>query len=383
MGLGDSLAVVAISVTKLVLAGGSCAYTYRSLLKRKQIEAQTLTSLARVNKQLLIPLFIFSKCAQGITGDTLAKFSFVPALIIAFMLTGYLAGRTSVWLSRAPPRAAPVATASCTFSNVLGLPLPLVESLVAGLAAYQDDREAQSRCVSYLFLANIASSTLMWTIAPRMLAPLAGGAPPLAGGAKYASDQWSSVMEGSAADVEAAPSGGSGGSIAARGMAHVCRAARGVWMALNRPTAASLLGMAVGVTPPLRGLLVLPEAPLRFLIDAMELLGKGAIPLILFVLGGQLSSGPTAGTSEDMPPRTIVAVIISKLLIVPSCNLGLILAALKTGLLPGFAAALLVKLSPTHAFACLLRAPSSHRCSPGLIPFFRCACSSSVRVRQR
>lgn len=53
-----------------------------------------------------------------------------------------------------------------------------------------------------------------------------------------------------------------------------------------------------------------------------------------------------------MPPRTIVAVIISKLLIVPSCNLGLILAALKTGLLPGCAAALLVKLSPTHAFAC-------------------------------
>lgn len=42
-----------------------------------------------------------------------------------------------------------------------------------------DDVEAQSRCLSYLFLANIASSASMWTFAPKMLAPLAIGAPML------------------------------------------------------------------------------------------------------------------------------------------------------------------------------------------------------------
>ena len=59
-----------------------------------------------------------------------------------------------------------IAKACCAFSNVLGLPLPLVQSIVAGLAAYASDEEAQSRCISYLFLANIASSTCMWSLTP-------------------------------------------------------------------------------------------------------------------------------------------------------------------------------------------------------------------------
>ncbi|KAL3930467.1 MAG: hypothetical protein SGPRY_001524 [Prymnesium sp.] len=62
---------------------------------------------------------------------------------------------------------------------------------------------------------------------------------------------------------------------------------------INRPTLASLLGVVVGSTPPLRSLIVIREAPFRFALDAVELLGAGAIPLIIFVLGGQLSSGPS------------------------------------------------------------------------------------------
>lgn len=87
----------------------------------------------------------------------------MPLLIVSFMLTGYVAGWLSAKLTRAPPRALPITTTVCTFSNVLGLPLPLVSSLVSGLEAYRYDDEAQSRCVSYLFFANIAASVSMWT----------------------------------------------------------------------------------------------------------------------------------------------------------------------------------------------------------------------------
>lgn len=73
MALGEALLVVSSSVTKLVLAGSGCALTYRSLAASNQIAPPTLTALSRVNKQLLIPLFIFVKCAEGIDAETLGR----------------------------------------------------------------------------------------------------------------------------------------------------------------------------------------------------------------------------------------------------------------------------------------------------------------------
>lgn len=60
--------------------------------------------------------------------------------------------------------------------------------------------------------------------------------------------------------------------------AAVQRSMRKVGSLLNRPTCASLLGVLVGATPLLRDLLVSGGAPLRFVVDAMELLANG-VPL--------------------------------------------------------------------------------------------------------
>ena len=331
MGLDETLLVVASSVAKLVIAGGSCAYTYRSLKRSHQIEEQTLKALSGVNKQLLIPLFIFTKCAQGVTAEKLAEFAFVPVLVCSFMLTGLLAGVLAARLTRAPPAAMRIAKACCAFSNVLGLPLPLVQSIVAGLAAYASDEEAQSRCISYLFLANIASSTCMWSCAPRMLAP-ASATPPMLEESKVPSE---AAVAPAATAVPVSRVVDVGGEAVARThLAAARRVARAAMASLNRPTCASLLGVVFGATPPLRQLVVERHAPLRFVLDALELLGAAAIPLIIFVLGGTLSNGPAAGSSADMPPRTIAAIIAAKLLLVPLANMLVVLAALRVGLLP-------------------------------------------------
>ena len=111
------------------------------------------------------------------------------------------------------------------------------------------------------------------------------------------------------------------------------RVGRGVRKGMNRPACASLAGVLVGCTP-LRRVLVLRDAPLRFMLDAMALLGAGAIPLIVFVLGSTLSSGPEAGASVDLPRRTMLAAVAAKLLVVPAVNLCLTYIAFSAGLLP-------------------------------------------------
>ena len=75
------------------------------------------------------------------------------------------------------------------------------------------------------------------------------------------------------------------------------------------------------------------DAPLRWVLDAMELIGAGAVPLVIFVLGATLSKGP-AGAGGAMPVRTIVGVLFAKLVVVPSITLGLLMCCVQAGLVP-------------------------------------------------
>ena len=61
----------------------------------------------------------------------------------------------------------------------------------------------------------------------------------------------------------------------------------------------------------------------------MNLIGVGSIPLILFVLGGTLSNGPTAGSSSALPPKCLVACLVAKLLLVPTANMAIVWLALQ------------------------------------------------------
>ena len=59
-------------------------------------------------------------------------------------------------------------------------------------------------------------------------------------------------------------------------------------------------------------------------IDAREFLGLGALPIIIFAIGANLSNGVSASASA-MPCRTVASIVASKLVVVPAINLGLLL----------------------------------------------------------
>ena len=98
------------------------------------------------------------------------QLAFVPVLQTAFMLMGYFIGILSAKLSGAPKKGEPILSTMCCFSNVVGMPLPLVLSLVGGMPKYAGNpAAAQSSCLTYLFMANIAAATWTWTCAaPRL-----------------------------------------------------------------------------------------------------------------------------------------------------------------------------------------------------------------------
>ena len=113
--------VAAAAALKVVIAGAAGGLTARRL----RLDARVLTALSEVNKELFIPLMIFTSCAEGITASMLTHLKGVPVMSLAFMLNGLVCGQLAARLTAAPRAARPITTALCGFSNVVGLPLPL------------------------------------------------------------------------------------------------------------------------------------------------------------------------------------------------------------------------------------------------------------------
>jgi predicted permease len=368
-----------------VLAGLAGAWTNRQL----KLDKSVLKQLSGLNKELFIPLLIFSSCADGITYAMLIQLPVVPLLAFGFMLNGLLFGQLAARSTGSGRAARPVTTAICGFSNVVGLPLPLLMSIVAGYPALggpgSEAAETMARCLSYLFLINVVTSVSMWSCAPRMLASAAAihsaGCRPADGRITLKTDaplhtelgdESDSGAAGTlglglgshrrvdqhgtgtgtdpangASDAEDIPLGASDDtpsgvaapdSLASRSVSAVSTAVRGVGRMLApllaKPAMASFIGITVGANGTLRSALVVPSAPLRPLIDACAMMGRGAIPLIIFTLGATLADGPSTAAGGLFGRKTLVAVLFAKLLLVPAANLGLLHVAIAMGLLP-------------------------------------------------
>ncbi|GJP36803.1 hypothetical protein CLOM_g21278 [Closterium sp. NIES-68] len=97
------------------------------------------------------------------------------------------------------------------------------------------------------------------------------------------------------------------------------------------PVLAACLAMLIGMVPELDFLFFHKDGALRFLSDALAVLGQAMIPCILLVLGANLVKGPGASA---LPMRTTLAVVVTRLVLVPLVGIALVLSADRLGLLP-------------------------------------------------
>jgi predicted permease len=97
------------------------------------------------------------------------------------------------------------------------------------------------------------------------------------------------------------------------------------------PVVASLLALVIGCVPTLKGLIFEDHSFFFFLSDSLSLLGGAMVPCIMLVLGGNLIGG--AGDSE-LGFRTTVAIVFTRLLLVPPLGLAVVQSANKLGFLP-------------------------------------------------
>jgi predicted permease len=80
----------------------------------------------------------------------------------------------------------------------------------------------------------------------------------------------------------------------------------------------------------LQDALFLPGGRLSVIGDCLDMLGQPLIPVLLLVLGANLAAGPGP---EHLPLHSVLAVVASRLVLLPLLGCGAVLGAQQAGLI--------------------------------------------------
>ncbi|AQK53503.1 Protein PIN-LIKES 2 [Zea mays] len=93
---------------------------------------------------------------------------------------------------------------------------------------------------------------------------------------------------------------------------------------LQPPTIASLLAITIGMVPVLKDFVFGADAPLSFFTDSLEILAAAVVPSVMLILGGMLAEGPK---DNALGMRTIIGIIVARLLVLPCIGIGVVTLA--------------------------------------------------------
>ena len=253
------------------------------LARRGILKPEFRRELSRIILLLMLPCLLASKLSANANFQNLLAWGVLPLTALVYVGLGMFLGRATVRVLRVPGRLNRVVTAASAFGNSGYIPFPLVMAVEATAPMFRDDPGAADRGIAYISVYLVGLSPMLWGI----------GFPYLSG----------------------------------KPLGHFR-----VKQVFSPPVCSVLAGIALGVIPPLRALFVASHAPFRVVMDTAELIGMGAIPCALLILGANLADAPTE--AEGINHRPVAAVCLARLVVLPVCGIFITLGLLHLDLIP-------------------------------------------------
>jgi hypothetical protein len=370
----------AVFTVVLIMAGGA----YLSI--RGFLSAETIKAVNKANMQLALPCMLFGYVSESASVEAWTVCWVLPFSAALNISMAFGTSTLFARLLRLPPRRARVFRMAATFGNSQAFPMVVLALIAEDFL--KADAGAGRRATAYVAYYLVCWSIVCWSFGWSFIsAPLPasddddvadrGGA---AGAleAAPATGPCKAVGASGGAPSACARTGGPGGGEAEMTVARVdgcvgeggdddgggddgllqtqrswggggrwlglrrgCELARAVLgsPALSAPVVAVLCGLLVGMTPPLKSLVVGESAPLHLVHRAMLLVGDSVVPVSTLLSGASLVT-PVAPTAAQCRPRSrasrlgaalcradYAGVVFVRLVWMPSVHLLLFLAA--------------------------------------------------------
>lgn len=310
-----------LAVFKLVIVILIGVWLGRSGILNKQARE----ALSKVIIKVMLPSLLIVSLSQNAGIDNLGKWSFLLIAAALFALFGFIIGCLLNRLFRVPTGLRRLVSVATSLGNASYLPMPLLATIAAGAPLFAHDPGAESRSIAYISVYLICHSPLLWLFGY-----------PLLSGKSWREISWRMIA--------------------------------------NPPLFASGIGLLLAVVPPLNRLIVQPDAPLRVLLDAGQLMSAGVFPCALLILGANLAEKLPAG--ETVPWNAYAALVLGRLVLMPIIGYAFTLLAWRQGWIPDdpmFALVLMIEASVPPANNLMLMCQMHKRGEAAIARLLLCA----------
>lgn len=326
---------------------------------------------------LFLPCLIFTQLGKSITLANLKSWWFIPVNVLISTGVGSLLGILVVIICRPPPELTRFTIIMTAFGNTGNLPIAIV-----GTVCHNEDNffgpDCDSKGVSYVSFAQWVAVILVYTFVYHMMEPPMeyyefveeGGqdeersepqdgeiSRPLLVEAEWPGIEdketehskmpfiasifrsFTNLSHSAVPDIENSVEGGNTTSPNPIRRITANRVVRKIKVVAERtpaqhilqpPTIASLLAILVGMIPQVKAFVFGNDAPLSFITDSFEILAGAMVPSVMLILGGMLAEGPT---ESRLGLRTLIGIIVARLLVLPLFGIGIVALADKLNLL--------------------------------------------------
>ncbi|TQE08774.1 hypothetical protein C1H46_005622 [Malus baccata] len=274
------------------------------------------------------PALVSSNVAQTITYQSMVKMWFMPVNILITFIIGSILGCLLIQLTRPPAHLRGLVLGCCAAGN-LGMMLLIIVPAVCKEkgSPFGAPDVCHMYAMGYASLSMAVGDFYLWSYVYNIVRI----------SSRRGNEDYNQSAERSSTSDQATTSGKLEQRIVM------------VFQKMNLKsifapsTIGALIGFAIGVIPQIRKLLLGDGAPLRVIQDTANLLGDGAIPSLILIIGGNLLKGLRG---SGIQKSLVVGIIVVRYVALPLIGVLVVKGALKFGL---------VHSDPLYLFVLLLQ----------------------------
>lgn len=349
MGFWTLLEVASMPIIQVLLIsslGVLLATDYLNLLK-----PDTRKNLNKIVFLVFTPCLLYTSLAETVTLQDIISWWFMPINIGLTFLFGGVLGWIAVKLLKPEPHLEGLIIAMCSSGNLGNIVIIIVPAICTEEGSpFGDHKICSAKGLSYSSFSMALGAFFIWTYTYQLIRSSsmkfnilkASEEAVMSSNKDLEANEKTQLLNGQV--QESAKEDTKNNAIVYQGSARSQENKQeSLWNKftgamyqivqeiLAPPTVGTILGFLCGTIPWLKYLMIGEEAPLRVLQDSVELLGSATIPCITLILGGNLTQGLRDVTVK---PKTIMAILCVRYLILPMIGIGVVKAVSNFGWLP-------------------------------------------------
>ncbi|CAI0434749.1 unnamed protein product [Linum tenue] len=302
--------------------------TFLALEKVDVLGAEARKHVNNVVFYVFNPALMVASLSQTITFQQMVKLWFMPVNVLITFVVGSVLGWMVIQLAR-PPKQLKGLIVGCTAAGNLGnMFMVMIPAICKEKASpFGSPEVCQSYGLAYSSVSMALGAVYLWTYVYSIMrasnpVQVAGG-----GGAGGGHDPEKLTKQMNAAGDE------NSSSFLQRVKQVLARALGSVnWKTIFAPsTIGVIIGFAIGLTTPIKNLLVGDQAPLRVIQDSGVLLGQAAIPTLTLLVGANLLRGLKGSSVKT---TVIIGIVLARYVALPLVGIVVVKGALRLGFIP-------------------------------------------------